>query len=350
MSKARVVIIGAGGYSGAELAWWLLAHPSAEVVGLFASARREKGDQAGRLSDLFPRFRGLSDLEVLPVDLGQVAALRPDAVFLATPHEASLELASGLLKLGASVFDLSAAFRLKDAAQYPPYYGFEHSEPRLLANAVYGLPEHFRREIAGASLIAVPGCYPTSAILPLRPIIAAGGLRPGTRPIVDSTSGVSGAGRSATQKTLFCEVSLQPYNVLKHRHTPEIAAYAGAGVVFTPHLGAFDRGILSTIHVELADGWTGERVARALKEAYAGEPFVRLLPGGQWPAVRDVVNTNFCDIGWAVDEVHRHLIMASALDNLVKGAAGQAIQCMNIRLGLGEMTGLLPQPGKAGRA
>jgi len=350
LSKSRGVIIGAGGYSGAELAWWLHGHPAAEVVGLFASARREKGDQPGRLSDLFPRFRGLSDLEVLPADLERIAALRPDAVFLATPHEASLELAPALLRLRATVLDLSAAFRLKDAAQYPGYYGFEHTQDELLARAVYGLPEVYRREIAGAGLIAVPGCYPTSAILALRPVIAAGGLRAGTRPVVDSTSGVSGAGRSATLKTLFCEVSLQPYNVLKHRHTPEIEAYSGAGVVFTPHLGPFDRGILSTMHLELAEGWTGERVARVMNEAYRSEPFVRLLPPGQWPAVGDVVRTNFCDIGWAVDEAHHHLILVSALDNLVKGAAGQAIQCMNIRLGLDETTGLMPQPGKAGRS
>lgn len=349
MSKSRVVIIGAGGYSGAELAWWLVDHPSAEIVGLFASARREKGDQPGRLADLFPRFRGLVDLEVTPVDIEKVAGLKPDAVFLATPHEASLELAAKLREKSLNVFDLSAAFRLKDASRYPAYYGFEHDQRTLLEGAVYGLPEHFRKEISGAGLVAVPGCYPTSAILPLRPLIAAGALRAGTRPIVDSTSGVSGAGRSATQKNLFCEVSLQPYNVFKHRHTPEIEAYAGAGVVFTPHLGAYDRGILSTIHAELAPGWSGERVGQVLTRAYEKEPFVRLLSAGQWPAVADVERTNFCDVGWAVDEANGHLILVSALDNLVKGAAGQAIQCMNIRLGLGETTGLMPQRGKAVR-
>lgn len=352
VSKARVIIIGAGGYSGAELAWWLHTHPSAEIAGLFASARREKGDQPGRFSELFPRFRGLIDLEVLPVDVERVISARPDAVFLATPHEASLELGPALRRAGLNVLDLSAAFRLKDAGQYPAYYGFEHTEREQLTSAVYGLPEHFRREIVGAGLIAVPGCYPTSAILALRPVITAGGLRPGTRPIVDSTSGVSGAGRSPSQKMLFCEVSQKPYNVLKHRHTPEIGAYSGAGaqgVVFTPHLGPYDRGILSTMHVELAPGWNGARVTEALRGAYEREPFVRLLPAGEWPAVADVVGTNFCDIGWAVDESHGHLILVSALDNLVKGAAGQAIQCMNLRLGLGETTGLMPQPGKAGR-
>ena len=217
---------------------------------------------------------------------------------------------------------------------------FEHEQPELLSAAVYGLPELNRARIASAKLVAVPGCYPTSAILPLAPLVKAAAIAVGTRPIIDSTSGVSGAGRTPTAKTHLCEVSLQPYNVLKHRHNPEIDLYAGTPTVFTPHLGSYDRGILSTIHVELAAGWTSDRVGAALHESYQTEPFVRLYPTDRWPSVAGVRATNFCDVGWAVDEPNRHLILVSAIDNLVKGAAGQAIQCMNIVCGLPETNGL----------
>lgn len=337
--SARIVIVGAGGYSGAELAEILLGHPAATIVALAASARREKGDAtASRFDELFPRFRGRLELPVVAADAAKVRELRPDCVFLATPHEASLELAAALR--GVLVIDLSAAFRLKDASRYPAFYGFEHTERSLLAEAAYGLPELSRDAIRTADLIAAPGCYPTSAILPLSPLVRAGAVRPGTRPIIDSTSGVSGAGRGLSQKSLFCEVSLQPYNVFRHRHQPEIDAYAGCETVFTPHLGAFDRGILSTIHVELAPGWDAARVERTFREAYGRERFVRLCGAGVWPSVGDVRRTNFCDIGWAVDEATSHLIIGSAIDNLTKGAAGQAVQCMNIRLGLPESAGL----------
>jgi N-acetyl-gamma-glutamyl-phosphate reductase len=336
----RVVIVGAGGYAGAELLSILLRHASAEVVGLFASARREKGDQPGRMSDIFPRFRGRCDLDVLAASPDAIRATNPDAVLLATPHEASLELVPGLLAMGAKVFDLSAAFRLKDASIYTRHYGFEHTRASELASAVYGLPELFRAPLRNADLVAVPGCYPTSAILPLRPLIVSGAIKPASRVIVDSVSGASGAGRAANQKNLFCEVSLQAYGVMGHRHEPEIGAYAGMPVVFTPHLAAFDRGILSTIHVELASGWDQARVTRTLHAAYANERFVRLFPSGQWPAVADVRGTNFCDLAWCASD-DGHLIISSCIDNLVKGAAGQAIQCLNLRFGLDESEGLL---------
>lgn len=346
----RVAIIGAGGYSGAELVSLLLGHPQAEVVGLFASAKRDDGKTAS-LSDVFPHFRGRLDLPVRATSLPEVLAARPDAVFLATPHEASLELAPKLLDKGLKVYDLSAAFRLKDPTLYPLHYSFEHTHPRLLKEAVYGLPELFRDKIAKADLMAVPGCYPTSAILPLAPLSRAGAIakdadgRP-RRPVVDSISGVSGAGRKAEQRLLFCEVSVQTYNVFKHRHNPEIDAYAGTPVVFTPQIGPYDRGIVSTIHVDLTKGWDLARISATIKAAYEKEPFVRLCPPGVWPAVADVRATNFCDIAWAVDESHGHLILVSALDNLVKGAAGQAVQCMNIRCGLSETLGLLPGAGQ----
>lgn len=340
---ARVAVIGAGGYSGAELVDILLGHPAAEVVGLFASARREKGDQPGSFEELFPRYRGRVGLEVKPTDMDALRRLAPDAVFLATPHEASAELAPSLAQFVPHVLDLSGAYRLKDAALARRHYAIEHADAALAASAAYGLPElpGQRDAIRTARLVSVPGCYPTSAILALAPLARAGAVRPGARPIIDSTSGVSGAGRGASVKNLFCEVSLQPYGVLSHRHNPEIDAYAGLPTLFTPHLGAFDRGILSTVHVDLAPGWGSARIAELYRSAYAGEPFVRLLPPGQWPAVAFVQRTNYCDIAWAVDEPGSHLVAFAAIDNLVKGAAGQAVQCLNIRLGIDETAGLL---------
>lgn len=342
----RVAIIGAGGYSGAELVAILLNHPAVNIVGLYGSARRERDGIAQNYSSVFPRFRGRLDLPLLATDLDAIAQAQPDAVFLATPHEASLELAAGLIHRGLTVLDLSAAFRFQDPAVYPVHYGFSHHNLDLLQRAVYGLPELHRVRLSTAELIAVPGCYPTSAILPLSPLVKAGALRQDERgvcpPIITSTSGVSGAGRALKQNSLFCEVSLQPYGVFSHRHTPEIQTYCGAPVVFTPHLGSFVRGILSTIHADLADGWSADAVGKILHQAYGNEPFVRLCPPGVWPAIADVAHTNFCDIGWAVDPTQRHLILVSAIDNLVKGAAGQAVQCMNIRLGLDERLSLLP--------
>lgn len=338
-SGIRTAIVGAGGYAGAELVEILLRHGRAEIVGLFASARREKeAGGTGTFDEIFTRFRGRCTLPVKAATAEAVAEVKPDAVFLATPHEASLELAPELLARGMKVFDLSAAFRLKDAGLYPKHYGFEHTKAGELKSAVYGLPELYRREIAKADLVAVPGCYPTSAILPLHPLVNAGAVKAGSRVIVDSVSGVSGAGRGLSLKSLFGEVSLQAYGVMGHRHEPEIGAYAGLPVIFTPHLVAFDRGILSTIHVELASGWDAARVNTLYNETYARERFVRLLAAKQWPAVADVRGTNFCDFGWQVSG-DGHLIISSAIDNLVKGASGQAVQCMNVRFGLDEGEG-----------
>lgn len=340
----RIVVIGAGGYSGAELVEILLGHPGASVVGVFGSARREEAGTPRTFSEVWPRFRGRLELEIAAADVERIAGLRPDAVFLCTPHEASIELAPRLGERGLVVLDLSAAYRLRDAGLYPKFYGFEHHDKGNLERAVYGLPELFRAAIARADLIAVPGCYPTSCILPLAPLVKAGAVRAGTRVIIDSTSGVSGAGRGLTLRSLFCEVSQQAYGVLKHRHNPEIDAYAGTATLFTPHLGPFERGILSTIHVELADGWTEERVREVLGSTYGKERFVRLCAPGIWPAVADVAHTNFCDIGVAVDgawDARRpHLIVESAIDNLVKGAAGQAVQNMNVVFGCDETAGL----------
>ena len=207
---------------------------------------------------------------------------------------------------------------------------------------MYGLAEHNRGAISETNLIAVPGCYPTSAILALRPLVEAGVLESGATPIIDSVSGVSGAGRSPKLGSLFCEVSHQPYGVFSHRHQPEIDQHAGIETIFTPHLGPFDRGILSTIHARLAAGVTEADLRELYRKRYADEPFIRLLDSGIWPSVGAVENTNFCDIALAVDEAKRHLIVVTAIDNLLKGAAGQAVQCFNIRMGFVETIGLLP--------
>lgn len=334
----RCAVVGASGYTGAELAAILLRHPGAEIVGMFGSARE---GAARTFSELHPRFRGECDLPVRAADARGVLDARPDAVFLCTPHEASAALAGELLDAGGPVvLDLSAAYRLAEASLYETHYRFTHPRPELLAEAVYGLVELRRGDLRGARLIAVPGCYPTSVILPLAPIIGAGAVRGGSTLIADCTSGVSGAGRTPSERNLFCEVSMQPYGVWSHRHAPEIAAHAGARVVFTPHLGPYDRGIVSTMHVELAAGWDGERVRALLGETYEGAAFVRMLPPGAWPSVLGVRGTNYCDIGLGAED--DHLIVVSAIDNLVKGASGQAVQCMNVRFGLDEALGLAP--------
>lgn len=344
----RCAIVGAAGYSGVELVRLLLQHPQAEIVGLFGSSRRVD-DAPALLSSVHPRFAKRSDLRILPTTIDAVAATRPDVVFLATPNEVSHDLAPELLALGGSgagapvVIDLSGAFRLGETSAYPKHYGFEHRHSALLAEAVYGLAEHARPALADARLVANPGCYPTAAILALRPLVAGGAIATSPRPIIDAISGVSGAGRSADLRSHFCEVSVQPYNVLKHRHNPEIDRFSGTRTIFTPHLGPYDRGILATIHAQLADGVGASEVRAIYERAYAAEPFVRLLPEGVWPSVAAVRGTNCCDLAYAVDSSDGHLVVVSAIDNLVKGAAGQAVQCMNIRFGVEETAGLLAE-------
>ncbi len=343
----RIAIVGASGYTGAELLEILANHPLAQVVALFGSSR--KADEgAPTAADLFPRFEGQSigALRVQPFDLATVRALQLDAIFLATPHEFSHEIARDLVACRPTddssrdalvVFDLSAAFRLSDRVVFEKHYGFAHEHPALLSDSAYGLAEFNASAIAQAPLIAVPGCYPTASILAMRPLVEAGLIDAQRGAIVDATSGASGAGRKAEVKSLLCEVSLQAYGVFKHRHRPEIAEHAGIATIFTPHLGCFDRGILATVHLELKPGVTEAAVRSAFSKAYAGRPFVRLLKAGRWPSVAAVERTNFCDIGFAVEGTH--LIVESAIDNLVKGAAGQAVQCMNIRFGFAETAG-----------
>lgn len=327
----HVAIIGASGYTGIEAATLIARHPALHLVGLFGSPARQAGSVP--FGDLAPSLRGVVDLTLEPFELDAVLTLSPDVVLLATPHEASARVAPALLDAGIRVVDLSGAFRLA-AADYPTHYGFEHPSPSLLAEAAFGLPEINRAAITDAALVAVAGCYPTSAIIPLH--AAATCIEPGSRVIVDSISGVSGAGRGAKASTSFCEVSVAPYAVLTHRHQPEMQRYTGADVHFTPQVGPFDRGIVSTIHLELAGDEADLRAA--LYQALDGEPFVRLLDADSWPSVAGVRHTNFIDI--AMTSRDGHGVIVAAIDNLTKGAAGQGVQCMNIMLGLDETLGL----------
>lgn len=343
----RIAIVGATGYTGAELISLLAGHPHARLVGLFSSGR-SGAEPIDSVATLFPRLRSLCDLPIHPYSDEALHALAPDAVFLATPHEVSHELAPRLIARRIVALDLSAAFRLSSTDAFHKHYGFRHEHAGALSAAAYGLPEWNARAIANADLIACPGCYATASILPLRALTEAGILAPGADVIIDAASGVSGAGRTPTHKTLFSEVSLTPYNALRHRHAPEIAEHArlAAEPFFVPHLAPWDRGILATIHATLAPGRTLAHARAALETAYADAPFVRILPPNHWPSIRAVERTNFCDIG--LDASGAHLVVCAAIDNLAKGASGQAVQCLNIRFGLPEAAGLLPSASHEG--
>lgn len=333
----KAVIIGASGYSGAQLCVWLSAHPSIAITGLYVSEHSQDANKA--INHIHPNLTGRCDLSLQPLTERALNSLADtcDVVFLATPHEASHDWVPNLLQQGLLVLDLSGAYRLHAVNLYQQHYGFNHQHSNLLQIACYGLAEWYQQQLQQADLIAVPGCYPTASLLSLLPIkhwIAA--EHP---PIINAVSGVSGAGRKASLATSLCEVSLQAYGVHQHRHQPEISQYLGAEVLFTPHLGQFKRGILATIHVKLGNGVSQQQVDQAYQQAYAEQPLIRLLP--QWPKVDDVAGTPYCDLHWQLNERNGYLIVSCAIDNLLKGAATQAIQCANIRLGLNATSGLL---------
>ncbi|EFL4509844.1 TPA: N-acetyl-gamma-glutamyl-phosphate reductase [Escherichia fergusonii] len=332
----NTLIVGASGYAGAELVTYVNRHPHMNITALTVSAQ---SNDAGKLiSDLHPQLKGIVDLPLQPMsDISEFSS-GVDVVFLATAHEVSHDLAPQFLEAGCVVFDLSGAFRVNDATFYEKYYGFTHRYPALLEQAVYGLAEWCGNKLKEANLIAVPGCYPTVAQLALKPLIDADLLDLNQWPVINATSGVSGAGRKAAISNSFCEVSLQPYGVFTHRHQPEIATHLGADVIFTPHLGNFPRGILETITCRLKPGVTQAQVAQALQQAYAHKPLVRLYDKGV-PALKNVVGLPFCDIGFAVQG--EHLIIVATEDNLLKGAAAQAMQCANIRFGYAETQSLI---------
>lgn len=337
--QQRIAILGASGYTGAELLRLLRHHPQVEIRALTADR------QAGKpIAAVFPHLagEGLPDL----VAIGDVDWPGLDLVFCGLPHGTTQEVIAALPG-HLRIVDLSADFRLSDTATYAEWYGHEHRAPELQREAVYGLTEIAREQVRGARLVANPGCYPTSAQLPLIPLIRAR-LIDADDIIIDAKSGVSGAGRAVRESSLFCEVAegIHVYGVASHRHAPEIeqglSQAAGRNIVvsFTPHLMPMNRGILSTIYVRLAAGATLGDLRAVLERTYAAEPFVRVLPDGGLPATRHVRGTNLCLIGLSRDRVAGRAILVSAIDNLVKGASGQAIQNMNVMLGLPETTAL----------
>ncbi|MBE2895126.1 N-acetyl-gamma-glutamyl-phosphate reductase [Spirabiliibacterium falconis] len=321
----NAVIIGASGYTGAELARILTRHPKFELTALYVS--RQSADANKPLSVLYPHLANCVALNLQPLDDVAAVADSADVVFLATAHEVSHDLAPHFYAKGCQVFDLSGAFRVNDRDFYPQFYGFSHQYPELLKSAVYGLPEWTGEHLRQTNLVAVAGCYPTVSQLSLKPLIEANLLDENTLPVINAVSGVSGAGRKASLKSSFCEVSLQPYGVFSHRHQPEIATHLGREVIFTPHLGNFKRGILATITAKLAAGVSEAQVQEAFEHAYGNAPLVRLCR--ELPAVAQVQHTPFCDIGFRVH--NGHIIIVGAEDNLLKGAAAQAVQCANMR-------------------
>ncbi|WP_217540103.1 N-acetyl-gamma-glutamyl-phosphate reductase [Vibrio metschnikovii] len=331
----KTAIIGASGYTGAELALMVEKHPQLKLAGLYVSANSL--DAGKSMAELHGKLAGLVDMEIEPLVDPLVVASQCDVVFLATAHEVSHDLAPIFLAQDCQVFDLSGAFRVKSEDFYPNYYGFEHQHREWLDKAVYGLAEWNRKAIQHSSLIAVAGCYPTAAQLAIKPLINANLLDTEQWPVINATSGVTGAGRKATLNNSFCEVSLQPYGVFTHRHQPEIATHLGCEVIFTPHLGNFKRGILATITMKLAVGVTAQQVDEAFTQAYADQPAVRLK--SSLPSIKDVEFTPFCDLGWRVQG--EHVIVVSAIDNLLKGASSQAMQCLNIHYGFSELTALV---------
>jgi N-acetyl-gamma-glutamyl-phosphate reductase len=333
----RVGIVGASGYTGAELLRLLAGHPDVEVV--VATAETQAGEQA---ADLYPALAAsYPDLTFARFDSSALLGQAPDLVFLGLPHQASLALAPDLVGRVACVADLSAAFRLNDAAAYPRWYGFEHDQPGLLAEAVYGLPERTRSDLPGARLIATPGCYVTAATLALAPLIDADLIRR-DGVIVDAASGVSGAGRSPKPSTSFCTVDedFVAYGLLDHRHTPEIEQNLGAEVLFTPHLAPMNRGILATCYSRPTgrESLSTDALLAVLDKAYAEEPFVVVTPGS--PSTKATLGSNTAHVSARYDERTGYVVVLCAIDNLTKGAAGGAVQSANVALGLDETAGL----------
>jgi N-acetyl-gamma-glutamyl-phosphate reductase len=348
MPPIRVAIFGASGYSGAELLRYLLRHPGVKVVALSAESSAGKP-----VAELYPALRGL-DLPILEKTDPASLKGKADVVFLALPHTESMKVAPALVAAGVKVIDLSGDFRLRDAALYPEWYKVEHLAPGHLPEAVYGLSEIHTEAIKKASLVANPGCYTTTSILALYPLLKAGWLKSGSI-IIDAKSGVTGAGRKLTQSNAFAEIdgNFSTYKVGGvHQHTPEIeqelsaAAGAKVTVTFTPHLLPLNRGILATSYGDLAKAGEAKDMLKALADFYRGKPFVRVLLDGSLPSLREVVGSNLFVVGLKVDPRTQRAIVVSATDNLGKGAAGQAVQNMNLMFGFEETAGLdvIPLP------
>ncbi len=337
-----IAVIGVTGYTGFELATLLVRHPVVPRPTFYV--RETNGARC--LSQMFPQFRGWGEAPVKPLSTDAVISSTAGTAFLATPPEVSADLAPILLDAGLRVIDLSGAFRFASADIFSRWYKLPTPHASRLAEAVYGLPELFAAQISTAKLIANPGCYSTSVILAVRPLSEAGLLSPYQKVICDCKSGASGAGKESRRDLNFVEVdeNFRAYNLFAHRHTPEILEHAGVAesqLIFTTHLLPVARGILSTIYVTLSQPTIPATVEAVYRKFFAARPMVRIWPAGTIPELQHVVKTNFCDIGFALDASGRQLIVVSCLDNLGKGAAGQALQNLNITLGIEEQVGLL---------
>ncbi len=332
----KTIVVGASGYTGAELALIITGHPELTLSGLYVSANSIDANK--KISTLHGKLAGVVEMDIQPLINIKSIALKCDIVFLATAHEVSHELVPEFIAHGCQVFDLSGAYRVSAERFYPEFYGFEHQHQALLKKAAYGLAEWNEADIQNAELIAVAGCYPTASQLAIRPLLEMNMLDRTQWPVINAVSGVSGAGRKAGMVSSFCEVSLQAYGLFNHRHQPEIASHLGCDVIFTPHLGNFKRGILATITMKLVSGVTEEEVTHAFEKAYCNKAAVR-LKHQQMPKIQDVEFTPYCDIGWKVQG--EHVIVVAAIDNLLKGASSHAVQCLNIRNGFEPLTALI---------
>jgi N-acetyl-gamma-glutamyl-phosphate reductase len=335
-------IVGATGYTGQELIEILLKHPNVRINALYSTT-----DEPKKISELVPRFKNKTELVCKKLDKKELLESQAEVVFLALPHTRSMGFVPELLKAGKFVIDLSADYRLKDAKLYEQFYAIRHSDKINLNLAVYGLPEIYRQKIKKARLVANPGCYPTAAILGLAPLVASGSIDPDSM-IIDAKSGTSGAGKKATQDFLFSEIAedFRAYKVNDHQHMPEIEQELSKlngqrlKITFVPHLLPLKRGILETIYVNAARQRKPKQadIVSLYKKFYKNEPFVRIREEGIFPSLKDVVGTNFCDIGIGV--FGKSIIIISAIDNLLKGASGEAVQNMNLMFNFAEDTAL----------
>jgi N-acetyl-gamma-glutamyl-phosphate reductase len=338
----NIAVIGVTGYTGFELATLLLRHPAIARPTFYV--RETNGLHC--LSELFPQLRGRGEAPLRPLSLQEIISSGAGTAFLATPHEVSAEYAPKLLDAGLRVIDLSGAFRFSSAETFTSWYKLPAPHATHFSHAVYGLPELYADQIRGAKLVANPGCYATSVILALRPLTRAGLLASSQTVVCDCKSGASGAGKDPRRDLHFVEVdeNVRAYNLFSHRHTPEIVEHTGlpeSQVVFTTHLLPVVRGILSTIYVPLAAKQTSQGIEKVYREFFAGKPMVRIWAVGKLPELQHAAKTNFCDLGFTLDSQGQRLIVISCLDNLGKGAAGQAVQNLNLMLDIEEQTGLL---------
>ncbi len=342
---ARVAVVGATGYAGYELARLLLRHPHIDTPTFFL---RESRADVRCLTELFPQLRGWGEAPCKPLSVDAVASGGTEVVFLSTPHEASLELVPELLKANPAlrIVDLSGAFRFRQAETFANWYKLPRPMRTFSPKPFMALPELYAGALPKARIVGNPGCYPTSVILGLKPLVESGWIDMARGIVCDCKSGVTGSGKEPQRETHFVEVdeNFRAYNLFKHRHTPEVSDHLGLALsefVFTTHLLPVERGILSTLYVWLGSSRKAEEVEALYRQFYGGRPMVRILPPGSLPELQHVAHTNFCDIGFALDPSGRRLIVVSCLDNLGKGAAGQAVQNLNGMRGYPETAGLL---------